>query len=76
MSRPRQPDEKVRINLILTSKVKEQIDEMQELSNASSLTEVLRKSLAVYQFLLDRRAPDGSVTLKNSDGSEEKIVLL
>ena len=70
------PQTKVRLNLDLTAKVKGQLEELQKRSEASSLVEVIRRALALYDLVLEVTENDGAVFVQHSDGTKERLCLL
>ena len=71
--------DKYRFNLELTQGAKKQLDELQKRTEAASLTEVIRRALAVYDALEQHIADDWKVVLrkKGKNNTEiEKVVLL
>jgi hypothetical protein len=60
----------------VTPEAKEQIDEVQRKSRASTVIEVFRKALALYDLILDQQAAKGKVVLENADGTREVLRLL
>lgn len=52
---PRHParTERVRLNLDVPISTRERIDKIQALSEADTMTEVIRKALIVYEYLLE-----------------------
>ncbi len=66
---------KVRLNLEVSEAVRDRLDGLKDRSGAESLTEVIRRALAVYDHLVLHSQAGGSVVLINSDGSREKLVL-
>ena len=49
---------------------------VQQRSNAASLTEVLRRSLALYDMLTEHVRRGGGIVLVDRDGKEEKLWIL
>jgi hypothetical protein len=68
--------EKVRLNLEFPPQVYEQIQEVQKRSNAASLTEVLRRSLALYDLVTEHTSEGGAIKLAHPDGTEELLRIL
>ncbi|MGF6534308.1 hypothetical protein P3T20_005112 [Paraburkholderia sp. GAS206C] len=67
---------KVRLNLDMSVEVKEQIEALRDRMHADSMSEVIRRALAIYDFLLTQQA-DGSITvIRSKDGSEKQIPLI
>ena len=67
---------KVRLNLEIPQSVRDRLDDLRELSEAESLTAVIRRSLAVYDLLLHHHESNGQVILRGEDGSEETLKIL
>ncbi len=67
---------KVRLNLELTTAVKEQLEGLQRTSNATSLTEVIRRALALYDLVTEHTSQGGDIILRNRDKTEERLRLL
>lgn len=57
-------DERIRLNLVVNRQVKDRIDHLQELSDATSITEVVRRALAVYEELLTIREEGGQLVIE------------
>jgi hypothetical protein len=49
---------------------------VQQRSNAASLTEVLRRSLALYDLITEHVVEGGGIVLVDRDGKEEKLRIL
>jgi hypothetical protein len=67
---------KFRLNLALPPKIKERLESLQERSESSSVTEVIRRALALFDLVTEHGNNGGEVILKHEDGTEEKLVLL
>jgi len=68
--------ERVRLNLEFPAQIYEQMQTVQQRSNAASLTEVLRRSLALYDMLTEHVRRGGGIVLVDRDGKEEKLWIL
>ena len=68
--------EKYRFNLELTKGAKDQLEDLQRRTEAASLTEVIRKALAVYDALQQHTAKDWELFLRHKSKNIEKPVLL
>lgn len=66
----------VRINLEVSPQVREQIKHLREQSSATTLAEVFRKSLALYEMVLDHTQDGGKLVLENENGDREVIRIL
>jgi hypothetical protein len=67
--------EKFRLNLELSAAAKDRLTDLQQRTEAASVTEVLRASLAVYDLLIEHMAKGGKCVLRDSKGNEEVIVI-
>jgi hypothetical protein len=54
----------------------EQMQAVQQRSNAASLTEVLRRSLALYDLITEHVGGGGDIVLVGPDGAKEKLRIL
>ena len=77
---PKQADKKnrIRLNFEVSPKVRERLDRLQEMSDATTLTEVLVRALATYEHVLGAVVTDKkSVILRDAtDGSETELLVL
>ncbi|MBU0718263.1 MAG: ribbon-helix-helix protein, CopG family [Planctomycetes bacterium] len=64
-----------RLNLEMSEAVREALENLRDTTDADSLTEVIRRSLAVYDFLWAEKKQGGKITVKGPAG-EKEIVLL
>jgi hypothetical protein len=65
-----------RLNLALAEMVRARIEELQHETGAQTMTEVVSKSLAVYDFLWSRKKEGAKVLIENADGTSRELVLL
>lgn len=75
MPRLPKPQATTRLNLQLTTQVRERLESLQEKTEADSLTEVIRRALAVYEFLLHEKAA-GNRVLIDRDGELVEVALM
>lgn len=68
-------DERIRLNLVVNRQVKDRIDHLQELSEATSITEVIRRALAVYEELLKIRE-EGRQLVVEGQGERELLRII
>ena len=68
--------EKYRFNLELTKGAKVQLEDLQQRTEAASLTEVIRRALAVYDALQQHASEDWEIILRHRKKAIEKPVLL
>ncbi len=74
MPRQAPKTEKVRLNLEVHPAVRDRLERLRDVSGADTLTEVVRRALAVYEVLLEREAR-AEIILRSPNG-EAKVVLL
>ncbi|WP_244119793.1 ribbon-helix-helix protein, CopG family [Burkholderia gladioli] len=67
---------KVRLNLDMSVEVKEQIEALRDRMRADSMSEVIRRALAVYDFMLTQQDEGAIVVLRSNDGSDTRLPLL
>lgn len=67
---------KVRLNLEFAPQIYDQMQEVQHRSHAASLTEVLRRSLALYDLVTEHIVDGGDIVLIDSKGKHEKLHIL
>ena len=75
MPRPPRTREKTRLNLELSKSVRERLDHLKDLSDADSLTEVIRRAAAVYEVLLEQREEGAETIVRYKDGRERMVLL-
>ena len=68
--------QKFRLNLVLTEPVKLQLDDLQASSSASSVTEVLRRAIALYHMVTDHLKTGGTIVLRSADKKSEEVIRL
>jgi hypothetical protein len=49
----------IRLNLDMLAEIKSQLEELRDLTHADSMSEVIRRALAVYDLVLSRNTNDG-----------------
>ena len=67
MPRNRIGEPKTRLQLVLPESVRQRLDELAAISGSDSLTEVIRRALAVYDLLLEHRRNGGQTLLQDMD---------
>jgi hypothetical protein len=68
--------ERVRLNLEFPQQIYNRLEEVQHRSHAASLTEVLRRSLALYDLVTEHIVGGGNVILVDGKGKQEKLKIL
>jgi hypothetical protein len=65
---------KYRLNLELTDQVMKRLNKLVVESDSSSKTDVIRKSLSLYEIIMRIRKEDGQVILLLKDGNQMELV--
>ena len=75
MPRPKKSGPTTRLNLEMNVAVRERMERLRDVTDAESLTEVIRRSLAIYEVLWDAKHDGGRVMIRSNDGEREVIIL-
>ena len=76
MARPPSGEARTRLSLELPTRVRDRLERLREISEADSLTEVIRRALTIYDVLLaTTREEGGKVILRRQDGSEREVII-
>ncbi len=73
MDRRKEKQERIRLSLTVTPAVRDRLERIQNNCEAESITEVIRRALAVYEDLLSVRRNGGKVLLKLPNGETESL---
>ena len=76
MPRPSRKHPKIRLNLDMPAEIKSQLEDLRDLTHADSMSEVIRRAIAVYDFLLNEKANGGVTIVRLKDGSERQLELM
>lgn len=75
MPRQKKKERPIRLSLSLSPKVKNRLEKLQDLCEADSMTEVIRRSLAVYEVLLENQHEGGVTFVREQDGREREVLV-
>ena len=75
MPRPPSTEKRVRLNLELPVRVRDQLERLKKMSEADSLTEVIRRAVILFEFLLELRASKATIIIRAKNGSEKEVIL-
>jgi hypothetical protein len=64
-----------RLNLEMTEDSRKKLEDLRTLTNADSLSEVIRRALAVYDFIWQEKASGRKLLVKDSEGERELVLL-
>ena len=60
----------------LPESLRHRLENLQEQTDADSLSEVMRRALAVYDFLWQEKLKGSATIVKDDDGKERELVLM
>ena len=60
----------------MPAKTRDQLTDIVKRSGASSLTEVIRRALALYDLVLEHNSDKGTLVLRHKDGREEVLRII
>lgn len=75
MAEPKSAD-RVRLSLDLSPRVKVQLKDLEVKTEAGSLTEVIRRALALYDLVVEHQAEGGKLIFQDADGNAEVLRVL
>lgn len=76
MTRPaRKGSDKVRLSLKLAPGARQRLEELQQISEAESLTDVVRRALALYEMAVKNEIAGGETILRTKDNQEQRIII-
>lgn len=76
MPRPARTEARVRLHLELPERVRERLEELREMTEADTVTEVVRRALSFYDALVTAKNEDGvTVVVRGKDGRERELLL-
>ena len=64
-----------RLNLEMNEAVRESLESLRDQTKADSLAEVVRRALAVYDFLWDAQKKGSTFFVREVDGKKKEVVL-
>jgi hypothetical protein len=67
---------KIRLNLEFPPPIHEQMQVVQQRSHAASLTEMLRRAVALYDLITEHVMEGGEIILRNRKGEDKKLRIL
>lgn len=67
---------RARLSLDLDPKAKAQLELVQKRTSSSSMTDVIRRSVALFDLVTEHNEQGGILIFRNKDGTEERLRLL
>lgn len=74
MSKPKNPAKKTRFNLVLSESTKESLERILVEINADSYSEVIRRSVVMFDCIIRIAKKTGKIYLKTESGERELII--
>ena len=71
--RPEKKLPKVRLNLDMPVEVKEKIEALRDTNGIESLSEVVRRALAIYDLVMSAQAEGTAIIFKPKEGPEQHM---
>ena len=62
--------DRVRLSLDITPRVREQLTHLEKKTEAGSITEVVRRALALYDLVMEHQDEGGKLIFKHTDGED------
>lgn len=60
----------------MAASVKERLEQLRDNTDADSMSEVVRKALAVYELVTHEVLRGSTLIIKSSDGSERRVEII
>lgn len=76
MARPARKKKKERLNLDLPEGAKLRLERLRDSTHADSLSEVVRRALAVYELVSRENIEGSKFIIRSEDGSERHLEIL
>jgi hypothetical protein len=65
----------IRVNLRFSQELKERLEKVCELSGSGTLSETIRRALALYDTLLEATSSGKQLVIKGENGEEQPVLL-
>ena len=69
-------NDRVRLSLDISPKVRDQLDLLERKTEAGSITEVVRRALSLYDLVVEHQGEGGKLIFRHSDGDDEVLLVL
>jgi hypothetical protein len=73
---PQKSQDRVRLSLDVTPKIREQLDHLETQTEAGSITEVIRRALALYDLVVEHQSEGGKLVFRDAAGNDELLRVL
>lgn len=75
MPKPKSPEPRVRLNLEIPERVRDRLERLRLATDAESMTEVIRRSLAVYEVLVFAAQDGARITVTDAEGERSLLLV-
>jgi hypothetical protein len=76
MPNPEKPRTRVRINIEMSLTAKKSLDDLQERIDCPSISEVVRRSLSLYDYVITMQEKGMGFYIEDGNGLRERLLLL
>mgnify|MGYP003644751107 CR=1 FL=1 len=76
MPRPTKKRETARLTLAVSPEIKELMENLRDETGADSLSEVVRRSLAVYEFFWNETDDSKKIIIRDEEGNDTPVHLI
>lgn len=76
MPRPKHSEPKVRLNLEISKSLRDRVERLQQTTEADSITEVIRRSVALAEELINATKRGDAVVIRDGTTGLEKTIML
>ena len=69
-------ENRVRLSLDITPLARKRLDDLMKRTDATSIAEVIRRSLALLEVCLDYEEEGGSILFRDPDGTDQPLKMI
>ena len=62
--------------MTMPPELKDRLEELRDRTNAESLSEVIRRSLAVYETIISEQNNKSKIVFRSEDGAEKELIIV
>jgi len=67
---------KVKLNFFVSQRIRDRLTYLQELSGSSSISDVMRKAVAIYDFIQEHKRDGGRIFVHHQGKEPQEILIL
>ena len=64
------------MNMTMPPELKDKLEVLRDKTNAESLSEVIRRSLAIYEVICAEQDKKSTVIFRSKDGTEKELMII